>query len=537
MKVAIFAGGSGSANLQKAAKLQYGDDLDIHIITNLYDNGMSTGDVRKVFDGKISGPSDLRKNQLRAAKLKYNYVSNSNILDLIDILEERASGSMEDYRDNLLRRLEPYANILWMAVDYFFTQEKAKYIKYEDFSNANIVYAGLAAMNGNSMIKAGEIMAEILDIPIDRVLPVNDDPSFLTATTENGTFISDEADIVDWNNPTDRINSINCDTNNWPINPRVENVIKEADVIIHSSGTFFSSLLPTYANREIIDLLANSDAQQYCIVNSVTDKDMTGYSADDFAEFIKDSVYNDKIIFVQNINQENKIKNLDKHFVIEHDKLSDIQTIIHNYISDKIGLDNKTYVFDYDGTLDDYFNLFTEVTKYSRNFIICSGNGGKHIPKYRGRTFYNRGASGRSGDLEPYHLEEFIIPSKEISSIIKNLVSMGIPQSDIEVRDNIIIAIKPVPNAYREIIANFLEIRYEEYKIITAGKTTIEISKHGLDKSVMMHQLKNSDYVYFGDEPDGNDMYFKYHAPKFVDCSRNNKIVGIFLRVLQDWKI
>ena len=74
-KVLIFAGGTGSIALQTGLHQLYGNSLKVDVVISAYDNGKSTGECRKIFGGKILGPSDLRKNQLTQFKL-YNGLSN-----------------------------------------------------------------------------------------------------------------------------------------------------------------------------------------------------------------------------------------------------------------------------------------------------------------------------------------------------------------------------------------------------------------------------------------------------------------------------
>ena len=57
LKVLIFSGGRGSEGL-----IQYfcQDNFDLKILVNGYDDGLSTGQIRHIFQGML-GPSDYRK--------------------------------------------------------------------------------------------------------------------------------------------------------------------------------------------------------------------------------------------------------------------------------------------------------------------------------------------------------------------------------------------------------------------------------------------------------------------------------------------
>ena len=106
--------------------------------------------------------------------------------------------------------------------------------------------------------------------------------------------------------------------------------------------------------------------------------------------------------------------------------------------------------------------------------------------------------------------------------------------SKIQNRFNTIIAIKPINDDYKEVVINLLRLLFPELMIITAGKTTVEISKQGLNKGIITScWFNNKRIAYVGDEYEtGND----------VELFRNKKVnfvkidsvfdTNIFLRVL-----
>ena len=57
-KVIVFSGGRGSSSLIKALKVF--PNVELRLIVNAYDNGLSTGILRSIFE--ILGISDIRKN-------------------------------------------------------------------------------------------------------------------------------------------------------------------------------------------------------------------------------------------------------------------------------------------------------------------------------------------------------------------------------------------------------------------------------------------------------------------------------------------
>lgn len=65
INIVIFSGGTGSIAIQEGFSTRYGiDSYNLDVIINGYDNGKSTGACRKIFNDRILGPSDLRKNHM-----------------------------------------------------------------------------------------------------------------------------------------------------------------------------------------------------------------------------------------------------------------------------------------------------------------------------------------------------------------------------------------------------------------------------------------------------------------------------------------
>lgn len=194
MNVVIFSGGSGSDSLQRGLYETY-PELNIQVITNAYDNGLSTGLIRTVFDGKILGPSDVRKNQSR----HYSLVHGRN--DVYDFIEHRfTSNKPQEYVQKYFESKEwsPVLSVLNETVQvYFESIPNALDIEYVDFSIGNIIYGYLAHQFDNSLQAAADYMRELLDIPQETILN-SDDSLFLQAITESGKILHDEVDIVEY---------------------------------------------------------------------------------------------------------------------------------------------------------------------------------------------------------------------------------------------------------------------------------------------------------------------------------------------------
>ena len=153
MKIVILSGGTGSVQLQRGIHQLFAKipDLDITVLVNAYDNGLSTGLVRKVADGNILGPSDVRKNQTLLHEMSFG---KTDLLEFLNIRFSLPAHKVEKYAQKEIAKLASSLSaykvaIIDEAVRTFFDSENSKLIDYDDFSLSNIVYAGLAMQNKN----------------------------------------------------------------------------------------------------------------------------------------------------------------------------------------------------------------------------------------------------------------------------------------------------------------------------------------------------------------------------------------------------
>ena len=543
MKIVIFSGGTGSVQLQTGLYEVFGKDvLDYTIITNLADNGLSTGVVRKVMDGEIMGPSDLRKNQMLRAKLE-----GSCDEDTLAFLDQRITMRAEDVEMYLLTTIAQLDEgpdskaILELGVRTFFEQPKALQIDYDDFSVSNIIYAGLARQYGNSLDIAGEMFERVLNIPKDSVISNTDQSMYLTATTESGYRIMDEGDIVSWNNPQDKIVACSfLDVHGKPVVPVMNGkslkAIAEADLIIFSTGTQWSSLIPTYISKGFKEAIEASTAPKYLIMNSTEDKDMKGVSGDAILDILSNYLPLDTIEILAASNGDpnlipasNRYKPIIVPLMIDeysrkHDPRRLVLAIFNHYYQYQLA--NDVQVFDYDDTIVARGEQFKVVSASNMRMIndvkgkevwISTGNTPKAIK--RGFKRINLLADG---GVNQYIIneqsdavfvkcldEKLIFTNNEIYDIIKNITNVGIDVSKIQVRGKVMVSIKPIDPAYREPIVILLTSLFPEYNVKPTGRTTIDIYKHGMSKTVALDKLTAffNSFTFAGDEwhEGGND--------------------------------
>lgn len=587
MKIVIFTGGTGSIALQKGLYKKYSGAIDVSLIINAYDSGKSTGLVRQVYDGKILGPSDLRKNQHLQFKLS---TPNSRLEYSIfnKILEHRFSVPTDaakkyclDFifnsfytannptfvadRKELIESNPRLVNVMktfQLCIEHFFSQPLANIIEYSDFSISNIIYAALAAMNNYSLEKAGSIMADILQIP-DNIILNSDQPFWLEAESKSGYHITDEGEIVDWNNIDDPIQDIrfgHSSSSQTPeLSERAKKTIEEANLVILSSGTYWSSLIPTYKTIGVKELLEKKIV--YCVMNNTRDKDMAGKNIQDHIETIERFLNihrgstslktSGSFTFIIN-NEAADVEmrpsslaeirdSIDKPFRYIQDNLNnpnptygdkvsfhDSEKLANLIMTDFFGhsLRVNRYAFDYDDTLVGRNNSFSTFSSFNiallkqlatvKKVSIQTGNS-IHAIRLNNDNDYNRQnqklnitiyADGGINKFEmtaqgllstfPNCLDEAgMFRNDEVESIIKN-ISEFISKDKIRNRNNATISIKPIDADYRDVVVKLLRYEFDgrSYNIRKTGKTTIDISKWKNSKKIAMEDF-TKDLVFY----------------------------------------
>lgn len=417
MKIVIVAGGTGSIALQNGLYRiidQNFDGVDTKVLVNAYDNGLSTGAVRRVMGGRILGPSDVRKNQTTRLKLEQPNSPWHAFLDIRFTVEtskakqfcleqvDKLDESLTTIDDQWMMKKSKAVKLIREAIEVYFSVPVATKIDYNDFSLANIVYAGFAAANGNSLRKAASIMAELMGLKDNVIL--NDDTSlFLGAVTKSGLHVTDEGDIVSWGNAKDPFVDVFFFDHNGHIAKPVlcdeaRIALEEADLIILSSGTQWSSLIPTYATEGFTEALRNSQAKIIMVMNRQADKDAPGQTGVDIINTIvpryideerihlivdetgdpalnacgpefKKMVENEVILSVNSFKMQDRLGG--KPTV--HDATFLGRAVVMTYFgADQLHSDH--YMFDYDDTLVGRGNSFPMASAFNKKAIMMAKN-------------------------------------------------------------------------------------------------------------------------------------------------------------------
>lgn len=562
MNILILAGGTGSIALQTGLYQMLDsqiEGIDTKILVNAYDSGLSTGAVRQVMGGNILGPSDVRKNQTTRLALENGSSPWLNFLNIRFTVESSEAQSYCFQKINELSskigdddssaKITP-TKLLKEAVEEYFKSSIANKIDYNDFSLANIIYAGFAKANGNSLRKAATIMASLMGIN-DNVL-LNDDRSmFLGAITKSGQRITDEGDIVSWGNIEDPfVDIFFTDPSGEETTPQLceeaSRAIFEADMVILSSGTQWSSLIPTYASEGFRFAINNTKAKILMVMNRVPDKDSPGQTASQIIDILVPRFFDkDKLHVIIDPKGDSKMNHLEgqealnvatvsffdmgmsvQHptTVAKHHPGALAMAIAKTYFKDY--LDSDFFMFDYDDTLVGRGNKFPKASHHNIDRIatlnsgakiaICTGNSIKAVnlrggtsecdpetfePIYGSLTiFADGGVNKYEYDMTPRDrasddgfstkLVECVNPDVlmtplDIKVITAALRSAGVPLSKIENRGGAMISIKPIDQEYRPLVlslATMVVDKYWGYTIRPAGRTTIEICSSKLSK-------------------------------------------------------
>lgn len=216
-KVLIFGGGTGLSHVLRGLK---DFPIDITAVITVSDNGRSTGKLRKEFNTPAVG--DIRK-----------VITNLSGID-------PEIKKMLEYRFNTTSDLNGH-------------------------TVGNLILTSMLDITG-SLKDSIKHLSTLLDVR-HKVLPISEDANLtLVGKSVDGKIIEGEEQITKSNLKFERI--MYKDEPN--VLPEVISAIKEADLIIFSMGSLYTSLLPNIICKKVIQELDKSHAKIMYICNAVT---------------------------------------------------------------------------------------------------------------------------------------------------------------------------------------------------------------------------------------------------------------------------
>ena len=215
-KIVVFGGGTGISYLLRGLK---DFPVEITAVITVSDNGRSTGKLREEFLMPAMG--DIRK-----------------VLSNLSELPEENKSFME-------YRFHTYSDL-------------------DGHSLGNLVLA--ASFNKTKSLKTSiEYLSKILDIK-HKVLPLSEDYLTLMGETIDGEIIEGEEELTKSNKQYKRI----FYKEKPHVTKEVLTSIKEADLIILSMGSLYTSILPHLLCRDVVDEIKKSSAKVMYLCNAMT---------------------------------------------------------------------------------------------------------------------------------------------------------------------------------------------------------------------------------------------------------------------------
>lgn len=244
-KIVIFGGGSGLSQLLKGLKLF---PIDLTAVVSVSDNGRSTGLLRKDFN--IPAVGDITKVLLA--------MSNAD----------------KDVRELLSYRFNSSSSI-------------------ESHSIKNLMLTALLDIKGNFK-NALPVLEKMLDVK-GRVLPLTEASVDLIGIASDGTEVVGEEELTF---SEKKIIDVRYSAD-FAVNKDVINAVREADLIIFSSGSLLTSIFPHIIVPKLVDEIKKSKAKTMYICNLVTQPGETnGFKVSDHVKMLQKHLGEDGINIV-----------------------------------------------------------------------------------------------------------------------------------------------------------------------------------------------------------------------------------------------
>lgn len=244
-KVIVFGGGTGMSYLLRGLK-QY--PLDITAVVSVCDDGGSTGKLRDEFD--ILAPGDIRK------------------------VIESLSDSEFELKNLLNYRFESNGDL-------------------NNHSLGNLIILAEMKLQGSAQ-KAIETLSSILKLK-GKVLPFTEDKVTLIGEMEDNTIIEGEHNITKYPKKIKKVYYKEEPT----ISDELLQEIKNADLILLSMGSLFTSVIPNLLSKDIKNAIDKSNAKIIYCCNLFTQPGETDdFKVSDHIKTLNSYLGNKKINYV-----------------------------------------------------------------------------------------------------------------------------------------------------------------------------------------------------------------------------------------------
>lgn len=215
-KIVALGGGTGMSSLLRGLK---DFPADITAVITVSDNGSSTGKLRQEFS--IPAIGDIRK-----------------VLTNLSSLPDEVKEIME-------YRFHTYSDLNGHPI-------------------GNLILTALLNKTGN-LKKSIEYLSMLLDVK-QKVLPLSEDSLTLMGETTDGTIIEGEANVTEAGKKIKRV-FYKQEPN---VLPEVIDAIKEADLVIISMGSLYTSIMPHLICKEVVQAVRHTKGKVMYLCNAMT---------------------------------------------------------------------------------------------------------------------------------------------------------------------------------------------------------------------------------------------------------------------------
>lgn len=295
-KVVILGGGTGTSCIIRGLKYF---PIDLTCVITVSDNGSSTGRLRKEFSTPAVG--DIRK-----------VLSNLSTLPT-------------EVRDVMEYRLKAKSELNGHAL-------------------GNLVLTSLINETG-SLKTSIEYLSKILDVKAT-VLPLSEDYLTLMAKTTDGEIIEGEAEITSAGKEYKEF----FYKEDPHVLPEVLSAIKKADLIILSTGSLYTSVMPHIICKDVSEAIQKSKAKVMYVCNVMTQPGETdGFGVSDHVNSLEQYIGKDTIDVVVASNTKLSKKMVNKY--ADEEQKEPVKIDYDNIKNQKYELIEDDLVTTEDGTI------------------------------------------------------------------------------------------------------------------------------------------------------------------------------------------
>lgn len=318
LNIVVLNGGRGAASIIPTMLCR--DGLNVTSVVNAYDDGKSTGEIRRFFD--MLGPSDIRKVQELMLPDGDDHPSSKALFDYryaVGTARDDVLGDMQQFVEgaDTIAGITISSRSIRVAIQRFvreflhglavIEQVQGRQFAFDDCALMNCLYAGAYLALGRDIERTTRTFDRLFRLK-GTVIPNSMENKWLTAMRRNGELLCSEAEIVELRSnvlidalylldrPLDRtrLERLSADDQRYYLqrhhaaataSPGVRLALEQADIIVYSAGTQHSSLYPTYMSQGVAETISgNRTALKVFVTNIGADYETPTYCASDYLE-------------------------------------------------------------------------------------------------------------------------------------------------------------------------------------------------------------------------------------------------------------